>query len=233
MTVGAPAATDVRLSVRGLTAGYNGIPVVRDLDLEVRAGEIVLLGGRNGAGKSTTIMAISGLVDTYGGVVEIAGKSGLKGLHRKARNGLGLIMESRGIFPQLSVADNLRLGAGTIEKALEFFPELESRLSVKAGRLSGGEQQMLVLGRILAGDATLILADELSLGLAPIIVQRMLAVLRQAAADGCGVLLVEQHVQLAMRHCQRCYFLKDGEIALQGEVSEVQKNRAVLESVYL
>lgn len=227
------SSSDVRLDVRGLTAGYNGTPAVRDVDLTVRAGEIVLLGGRNGAGKSTTIMAISGLVDTYGGHIEINGVAGIKGLHRKARHGLGLIMESRGIFPQLSVADNLRLGAGSVEKALGFFPELESRLNVKAGRLSGGEQQMLVLSRILAADAKLILADELSLGLAPIVVQRIFAVLTEAAANGCGVLLVEQHVEVAMRSCQRCYFIKDGRIALQGEVSEVRKEREALESIYL
>lgn len=224
---------DVRLAVHGLTAGYNGTPVVQDIDLTVHAGEIVLLGGRNGAGKSTTIGAISGLVATYGGRIEIDGVPGIKGLHRKARQGLGLIMESRGIFPQLSVADNLRLGAGSVPKALGFFPELEPRLHVKAGRLSGGEQQMLVLGRILAADAKLILADELSLGLAPIVVQRIFNVLNAAATSGCGVLLVEQHVEMAMRSCERCYFLKDGKIALQGEVSEVQKQRAALESVYL
>lgn len=224
---------DARLDVKGLTAGYNGVPVVRDVNLRVEAGEIVLLGGRNGAGKTTTIMAIADLVDTYAGTVEIGGVAGVKGLHRKARHGLGLIMESRGIFPQLSVADNLRLGAGGVEKALDFFPELRARLGIKAGRLSGGEQQMLVLGRILAAGANLILADELSLGLAPIVVQRIVRALADAAAAGCGVLLVEQHVELAMRSCHRCYFLKEGRIALQGEVNEIQKKRAALESVYL
>jgi branched-chain amino acid transport system ATP-binding protein len=200
------------VSCEGLHAGYMGVAAVRDIDLEVRAGQVVLLAGRNGAGKTTTLMTLAGAIKPLEGRVRVHGIESRLPLHRRVRQGLGLITEGRCVVKSLSVEDNLRLGKGDIRAAFEYFPELESRRNIRAGLISGGEQQMLVVARVLASRPQVILADELSQGLAPLIVRRLLDVLRSAADDGVAVLLVEQHLRLGLEIADHAYFLRQGRI---------------------
>jgi branched-chain amino acid transport system ATP-binding protein len=205
-----------------MSAGYHGHPVVHDVDLEVHAGEVVALLGPNGAGKTTTLMTLAGAFPAISGEVVFDGHRTKAPLHRRARRGLGIVTEERSIFPQLTTAENLRVGRCDVEAALEFFPELSPLLRRRAGLLSGGEQQMLTLARALARKPRLMLADELSLGLAPLMVTRLLQAVRHAAdTTGVGVLLVEQHVRQALRVADRVYVLRRGSIVLQGKADEV------------
>src|SRR5262249_24070123 len=163
---------------------YGGAPVLRGIDLVVEAGEIVALLGANGAGKSTTMLAIAGELALAGGEIRFDG-SVLRGpLHRRARRGIALITDDRALFARPAVADTLRLGRGGIAPAVAGFPELEPLLGRRAGLLSGGEQQMLTLGRALAMRPRLLLVDELSLGLAPVIVDRLMTAIQAAAESG-------------------------------------------------
>ncbi|HEY6762954.1 MAG TPA: ATP-binding cassette domain-containing protein [Baekduia sp.] len=221
------------LKTEGLSAGYHGVPAIRDLDLEVGAGEMVLLAGPNGAGKSTTVMTLAGAIKPLAGDVLVDDEVCRLPVHRRCQQHLGLITEERTIFPSLTVMENLRLGQGAPETSLAFFPELEKRMTVKAGLLSGGEQQMLSLARVLAASPKTILADELSLGLAPIIVQRLLAALRKAADEGAGVLLVEQHVHMALPVVDRAYLMRRGRIEGRGTSQELRADEAVLKALYL
>jgi branched-chain amino acid transport system ATP-binding protein len=221
------------LDVRGLTVGYGDLPVVSGLDLRVEPGEVVALLGANGAGKSTTILALAGALPSKGEV--LFDGVPLKGpLHRRARRGIGFIPEGRSVFMGLSAEKNLRLGAGPFDAALELFPELRSLLGRRAGMLSGGEQQILGLARALAAEPKLLLVDELSLGLAPKIVARLLEAVRVAAADrGAGVLLVEQHARQALRVADRGYVMSRGRIELSGAGSELLGRIEAIESTYL
>lgn len=228
------------IEVRDLTAGHGGIPAVRNLSLTVEQGEIVALLGPNGAGKTTTLFTIAGVLPVIAGEVIVLGSS-VRGVspHVIARRGLALLPEDRGIFFQLTVAENLRLhrhGASTIstDKILGYFPALELIMARKAGLLSGGEQQMLALGCKLIADPKVLMVDEMSLGLAPIIFERLLPVLRQIADDsGAGVLLVEQHVHAALRTADRAYVLSHGEMVMSGTAAELDERRAVLETSYM
>ena len=217
------------LSVRGLRAGYDGLPVVRNLDLHVDEGEVVALLGPNGAGKTTSLLTISGVLATLSGEVRLFGTS-TKGRrpHHLARQGLGHVPEDRALFFQLTVRDNLRLGRvgrgrkTKVDRALELFPALEPLLDRRAGLLSGGEQQMLALGRALLSRPKLLMVDEMSLGLAPIVVDRLLPVLRTIATEsGCGVLLVEQHVHKALRVADRAVVLNHGDVVMSGTACEL------------
>jgi branched-chain amino acid transport system ATP-binding protein len=204
--------TSTMLSCEGLYSGYLGEAAVRDIDLEVHAGQVVLLAGRNGAGKTTTLMTLAGAIKPLSGRVRVRGAESSLPLHRRVREGLGLITEGRCVVRGLSVEENLRLGRGDMRIAFEHFPELERLRKVKAGLVSGGEQQMLVVGRVLASKPEVILADELSQGLAPIIVRRLLDVLRAAADEGVAVLLVEQHLRLGLEIADHVYFLRQGRV---------------------
>jgi branched-chain amino acid transport system ATP-binding protein len=219
--VSAPRTADV-LDARGLHCGYLGHPVVRDLSIQVRVGEVVALLGANGAGKTTTLKTLAGEIPAISGEVRIAGKLTTQPMHIRTRNGLAYVSEERPIFAKLSTADNLRLGRCNVEKAVSLFPELVPLLSRRAGQLSGGEQQMLTVARALAREPRILLADELSLGLAPKVLIRLLDALRSAAdTDGVGVLLVEQHVHQALRYADHVYVLTRGELTMSGTAAEV------------
>ncbi len=229
------------LAVRDLSAGYRGVPVVRELNLEVRPGEVVALLGPNGAGKTTTLETIAGLNRPISGTVELSGQNvGGEPAHVLARRSLALVPEGRALFPGLTVREHLRLAGGRGQRAsreeelLEMLPELRKCLGRKAGLLSGGEQQMLAVGRALVMRPRLLLVDEMSLGLAPVIVERLLPILRRAADElGSSVLFVEQHVALALEISDRAYVMTHGRIRLEGPAVELRERRELLAASYL
>ena len=223
----------VVLEARGLAAGYGSLAAVRDLDLHVDAGEVVALLGPNGAGKTTTLLTLAGVIAPLRGEVCWKGVATRAPVHRRVRSGLALVPEERSVIMSLSVRDNLRFARGPMERALELFPELRPHLRRPAGLLSGGQQQMLTLGRALAGSPDILLADELSLGLAPLLVERLLDAVREAASRGVGVLLVEQHVTQALRIADRAYVLQHGRVALQGSASDLSGRLDEIERTYL
>jgi branched-chain amino acid transport system ATP-binding protein len=229
------------ISCQKMTAGYAGVPVVRDLTLDIAAGEIVALLGANGAGKTTTLLGIAGVLPLIGGRVEALGTAIPGGEpHRAAKLGVCLVPDDRSIFHSLTARENLRLGtrgkrSAAVERSvIELFPTLEEKLSVRAGLLSGGEQQMLALGRAISMEPKALLIDEMSLGLAPIIVTNLLGVVRRIATErNVAVLLVEQHVDLALRYSDRAYVLARGEVALSGVSADLARDRHLLASSYL
>lgn len=221
------------LEARGISVGYGSIAVVRDLDLVVGRGEIVALLGVNGAGKTTTVRALAGELKPTVGEIWFRGKKTTAPLHQRARLGLRLITEERSVFMSLSAADNLRLGGQPRDKCLAVFPELEPLLNRRAGLLSGGEQQMLTLARALAAEPAVLLVDELSLGLAPLVFERLLHAIRAAADRGTAVLLVEQHVRDALEVADRAYVLNHGSVALTGTASELSERIEEIERAYL
>jgi branched-chain amino acid transport system ATP-binding protein len=231
--LGSPRPGELRLEARGLTVGYGPMPVVHDLDLSVHAGEVVALLGVNGAGKTTTVRALAGELRPLRGEVWFNGRKTTAPLHRRAREGMRYITEERSVFMELSTADNLRLGGQERRRCLELFPELERLLNRKAGLLSGGEQQMLTLARSLAAEPSVLLADELSLGLAPLVLERLLRAVRGAADRGGAVLLVEQHVRDALEVADRAYVLSHGRVVLQGDARDLKSRIGEIEQTYL
>jgi branched-chain amino acid transport system ATP-binding protein len=225
--------SDHALEARGVSVGYGPLAVVHDLDLHVMRGEVVALLGSNGAGKTTVVRALAGELPLLAGQVWLNGAVTTAPLHRRARAGLRLITEERSVFMNLSAADNLRLGGRDRTRALELFPELERLMKRKTGLLSGGEQQILTLARALAADPMVLLADELSLGLAPLVVERLLAAVRAAADRGTAVLLVEQHVLNALEVADRAYVLNHGAVALEGATADLRGRIGEIEDTYL
>jgi branched-chain amino acid transport system ATP-binding protein len=222
------------IEARGLTAGYGGVPVIHGIDLVVNAGEVVALLGANGAGKTTTLLALSGELPLIEGVVEFDGGPCRAPLHQRARRGLAFVTEERSVFKGLTVAENLRVGDCDEDGALSLFPELRKRLNVRGGLISGGEQQMLTLARALSRNPTVLLADELSLGLAPIVVLRLLEAVRAAALErGAGALIVEQHVRKALRFADRVYVMRRGRIQLTMTAQEARARVDEIEAQYL
>jgi ABC-type branched-subunit amino acid transport system ATPase component len=227
------------LKIEQLTTGHDGIPAVRGLDLTVGSGEVVALLGANGAGKTTTLRTISGLLRPMAGTIRFAGHD-LSRLSPSARARLGIahVPEGRGLFSGLSVAEHLRLGylRERLDDAVayRYFPALGALRDRRAGLLSGGEQQMLAVGRALARRPSLLLLDELSLGLAPVIVEQLLPVIRNYATEsGCGVLLVEQHVGMALQVADRGYVLSHGTVTTHAAAAALRADQSLILASYL
>lgn len=230
--------SDTVLEVKDLSAGYVGTPVVRNLDLTLRAGDVLSLLGPNGAGKTTTLLALSGLLARMGGSVAIGGHELRSARARAAaKAGLAYVPDDRALFRTLTVDENLRLaakGKAEIEQVYDLFPRLTERMKVHAGLLSGGEQQQLAIGRALVQRPKVLLIDELSMGLAPVIVEGLLPVIRRVADEsGAAVILVEQHVQLALGISDSAVVLAHGEAVLRGSASELIANPHKVEAAYL
>jgi branched-chain amino acid transport system ATP-binding protein len=228
------------LEVKGLEVGYDGIRAVKGIDLEVRQGELVCLIGANGAGKSTTLRAICGLLPPRAGSVRYAGAdtAGVP-MHELPRKGLVMVPEGRGIFPQLTVEENLSMGAFTrsdigiaqdLEHQYETFPRLKERRTQTAGTLSGGEQQMLAIGRALMARPKLLLLDEPSMGLAPRLVAKIFDIVREIAKQGVTILLVEQNARLALEVASRGYVMESGLITLADEAKKLLADPKVREA---
>ncbi len=226
------------LEINRLSVSYGGIHAVRELSLEVAAGEMVCLIGANGAGKTTTLKAVSGLLTPHDGSVHFDGQA-ITGLpaHEVVRRGLTLVPEGRGVFPRMSVVENLMMGAYTrsdraaiaqdLDQVYAWLPRLAERRAQPAGLLSGGEQQMLALGRAMMARPRLLLLDEPSMGLAPLMVQAVFDIIRRIAAGGVAVLLIEQNAHLALKTCARGYVLENGTVTLSGPAAELSANPAV------
>lgn len=226
--------TATLIEARGLSAGYGQMPVVHDLNLHVDAGEVVALIGANGAGKTTTLLALAGELAPLTGEVHFLGKPTTAAMHQRCRRGLGYVTEERSVIMEMSVADNFKLAGVSPGDACELFPALSRILGRRAGLCSGGEQQMVSLARALCRRSRLLLIDELSLGLAPIIVGSLLQTVREAADEGeIGVLLVEQHVGQALKIADRVYVLERGRVVLSGTADEVGGEIERVETAYL
>jgi branched-chain amino acid transport system ATP-binding protein len=225
------------LEISQLSAGYGQVEVLWDVDLEVGDGEIVALVGSNGAGKTTLLRAVSGMIATSAGEVSFGGQS-LTGLRPEevVKRGIAHVPEGRHLFAGLTVKENLMAGAfaqrngSDVERALELFPHLRDRLSQVAGSLSGGEQQMCAIARGLMSGPKLLMIDELSLGLAPKLVEEILDRLTAVAQQGTALLVVEQDVDAALRIASRGYVLETGRIALSGESAELLEDPRVREA---
>jgi branched-chain amino acid transport system ATP-binding protein len=226
------------LSVSGLKVAYGGIHAVRGIDLEIAEGEKVCLIGANGAGKTTTLKAISGLLPESAGNVQFDGKPITRlSAHVISRLGLNLVPEGRGVFPRMNVAENLLMGAYTrrdkagirtdMERVYGLLPRLAERRTQKAGLLSGGEQQMLALGRAMMARPRLLMLDEPSMGLAPIMVETVFGLIREIADAGVALLLVEQNAHWALQTCERGYVMEQGVLTLAGNTRDLADNPAV------
>jgi branched-chain amino acid transport system ATP-binding protein len=226
------APTDVLLSVEGLEAGYGEVQVLWGLSLEARRGKLTAIVGANGAGKTTTLRAVAGTLTPWGGRVTLDGQDVTRvPSHVKAARGLALVPEGRQLFSMMSVAENLELGAFSprgsrsyaerLEQVFALFPRLSERARQRAGTLSGGEQQMVAIARGLMSDPQILIIDELSLGLAPVVIYQLLATLKQLKQNGLTILLVEQNVHLALALSDYAYVIAEGRIFTEGLPAEL------------
>ena len=223
--------------MKNLEVHYGGIRAVKGIDLEVAEGELVTLIGANGAGKTSTLKAICRLIASRANALSYAGEDiSHSQVHELPRKGLVMVPEGRGIFPQLTVEENLAMGAyarggaGNTDKQFATFPRLKERRTQVAGTLSGGEQQMLAIARALMGDPKLLLLDEPSMGLAPMMVARIFEVVREIAARGVTILLVEQNARLALEHAHRGYVMESGTVSLSGSARSLLDDPRVKEA---
>jgi branched-chain amino acid transport system ATP-binding protein len=220
------------LKISGLKVAYGGIQAVKGIDLEINDGELVTLIGANGAGKTTTMKAITGLQGWSGGDVEYMGKS-IKGVPSYAllKRGLAMVPEGRGVFARMTITENLQMGAYTrnddsgikddVDRMFGIFPRLKERANQLAGTMSGGEQQMLAMARALMSQPKVLLLDEPSMGLSPIMVEKIFEVVRDVSAQGVTVLLVEQNARLALQAAHRGYVMESGLITMSGEAKQM------------
>ncbi|CAJ94101.1 ABC-type branched-chain amino acid transport system, ATPase component LivF [Cupriavidus necator] len=224
--------TQTVLKISGLKVAYGGIQAVKGIDLEIRDGELVTLIGANGAGKTTTMKAITGLQGWASGDVEYMGKS-IKGVPSYAllKQGLAMVPEGRGVFARMTITENLQMGAYTrnddagikadVERMFGIFPRLKERANQLAGTMSGGEQQMLAMARALMSQPKVLLLDEPSMGLSPIMVEKIFEVVRDISAQGVTVLLVEQNARLALQAAHRGYVMESGLITMSGDAKQM------------
>jgi branched-chain amino acid transport system ATP-binding protein len=231
------------LELKGVTISYDVIPVVRNLSIEIKKGEVVSLIGTNGSGKTTILRSISGILKTKEGEILYGGKNiTTEEPYKIVEMGISHVPEGRGVFPHLTVMENLKVGAFTrrdrdkvksdIEEVFSMFPKLGERKNQLAGTLSGGEQQMLAMGRALMARPKLLLLDEPSMGLAPMIVKEIFKIIKRINEEGTSILLVEQNAKMALSVAHRGYVLETGEIVAKGEVSEL-KNNDLIRKIYL
>jgi branched-chain amino acid transport system ATP-binding protein len=231
------------LTLEGLVVSRGNRDVVRDVSIEVPRGEVTALLGPNGAGKSSMVLAIGGVLPLKAGSVKLGDRE-LAGRRPEQirRAGLAIVPEGRRLLPDLTVQDNLRVATYSLSsaqakaglaRALELFPELAKRLRAQARSLSGGEQQMLVLAQALVSEPSFVIIDELSLGLAPVVVQRLIPTIRGVTESGIGVLLIEQFASLALGLANRAYVIEGGRIQYSGNAQELRENSKLLHSAYL
>lgn len=226
------------LNVKNLQVAYGGIQAVKGIDFHIEQGELVTLIGANGAGKTTTLKTLVGMVKKSGGSIEFDGKE-TSGIHSHdfVRHGLAMVPEGRGIFGKLTVEENLQMGAYTrndkaqildeLARIYDLFPRLKERQKQLAGTLSGGEQQMVAMGRAMLSRPKLLLLDEPSMGLAPIIVQKIFEIIQMVAAEGVTMLLVEQNARLALEVSQRGYVMESGKITIGGNAADLLDDERV------
>jgi branched-chain amino acid transport system ATP-binding protein len=226
------------LEIRHLTVSYGGIKAVKGIDMDITSGELVCLIGANGAGKTTTLKAISGLIPPSQGAIHYRGKSITRHpTHEIVRQGLALVPEGRGVFSRMTVAENLDMGAyarndkneikNDLDRIYGLFPRLHERRQQKAGTLSGGEQQMLAMGRALMSKPTLLLLDEPSMGLAPLMVQKIFETISAISKQGITILLVEQNANLALEISHRGYVMESGVITIKDSAHSLRENPQV------
>jgi branched-chain amino acid transport system ATP-binding protein len=238
----AVATADV-LRLEGITVARGGREVVHDVSLDIPPGEVTALLGPNGAGKSSLVLAVAGVLPIEAGSVKVGDRRLTGRRPEKVRAaGVAVVPEGRRLLPELTVEDNLQVATYALPQlvarerrayALELFPELEARLDAKGRSLSGGEQQMLVLAQALVSQPKFILIDELSLGLAPVVLKRLIPTIRTVAESGVGVLLIEQFATIALGLAQRAYVLEGGRVRFSGLASELRDKPELLESAYL
>jgi branched-chain amino acid transport system ATP-binding protein len=231
------------LEVNGLSVARGGRTVVKDVSLEIPAGEVTALLGPNGAGKSSMVLALGGILKPLAGAVVIDGTDLAGRRPEKIRHaGLAIVPEGRRLLPDLTVEENIRVAIYTLprgeaqagrERALELFPELQKRLTASARALSGGEQQMVVLAQAMVSKPLFVVIDELSLGLAPVVVQRLIPTIRAIAESGAGVLLIEQFATVALGLAERAYVMENGRIQYSGSARQLRERPELLQSAYL
>jgi branched-chain amino acid transport system ATP-binding protein len=235
--------SDGVLEIKDLSVQRGGRTVVHKVSLEIPSGEVTALLGPNGAGKSSMVLAIGGILKPLGGSVALNGTELAGRRPEKIRHaGLAIVPEGRRLLPELTVEDNIRVATYTMsrseaqagqQRALELFPELEKRLQAPARQLSGGEQQMVVLAQAMVSRPAFVIIDELSLGLAPVVVQRLIPTISDIAASGAGVLLIEQFATVALGLAQRAYVIEHGRIQYSGSARELREQPELLQSAYL
>ena len=235
--------SDGSLNLKKISVARGGHTVVHEVSIDVAPGAVTALLGPNGAGKSSLVLSVGGVLKPLGGAVEMDGKDLAGRRPEKIRQaGLAIVPEGRRLLPELTVEDNIRVATYSLSRsqaqagrarALELFPELEKRLTTAAGSLSGGEQQMVVLAQALVSQPRYVIIDELSLGLAPVVVQRLIPTIRSVAEAGIGVLLIEQFATVALGLSERAYVMEGGRIRYEGAAKELREKPELLHSAYL